>query len=104
MKNFATKKAAESEIQSKTIAAFERAGWLVVKYIQTNKNGWPDLQIFKDTITLFIECKKEGKSKTEPLQEFRKRQLLAEGFVVILINDLKEIQNAVKICNAIPKK
>ena len=34
----------EARIQSQIIKNLERGGWLVVKIIQSTKNGWPDLQ------------------------------------------------------------
>ena len=74
----------ESQIQKNIIAEYEKAGWLVVKIIQTNKNGWPDLQCHKDGITIFIECKKKG-CKLSPLQIYRHQELQKQGFKVIVI-------------------
>lgn len=74
----------ESQIQEKIIAEYEKAGWLVVKIIQTNKNGWPDLQCHKDGVTIFIECKSK-KGKLSPLQIFRHQQLGEQGFKVIVL-------------------
>lgn len=45
----------EAELQSKITKQLESAGWLVVKVIQCNKNGWPDLQ-FCET-----ECQSSSK-------------------------------------------
>lgn len=97
------KKLRESIIQKKVIDAFERAGWLVVKIIQTNKNGWPDLQCLKDSRVVFIECKKEGKIKIDPLQNYRHNQIRKQGFLVKIINDTKQIQNVIEICNFLQK-
>ena len=76
----------ESLIQRKTIKAYEAQGWLVVKIIQTNRNGWPDLQCHKNGETVFIEVKKEGKTKLDPLQLLRHEQLAKQGFKVIIVN------------------
>ena len=59
----------ESEIQSKIIKFLESKQWLVVKIIQTNKNGWPDLQAHRDGITIFIEVKSET-GKVSELQKY----------------------------------
>lgn len=71
----------ESTIQRKVREAYERAGWMVVKILQTNMNGWPDLQCHKDGITHFIECK-TGTKQPGALQKYRHAQLRQQGFVV----------------------
>lgn len=68
----------------------ERSGWLVVKIIQSNRNGWPDLQCHKDGKTFFIECKAEGK-QLPPLQLLRHHELKQKGFNVFTINQLKDV-------------
>jgi Holliday junction resolvase len=60
----------ESKIQAKIKARFENAGWIVVKLIQTNCNGIPDLMCLKGGKTVFVEVKQPGKKPTE-LQQFR---------------------------------
>lgn len=82
----------ESQIQSQIIHWLEKEGWLVVKIIQTNKNGWPDLQIHKLGITMFIEVKSENGKVTE-LQKYRHKQLIEEGFFVFITKSLKELQD-----------
>lgn len=90
------KKSSESTIQRKTIDAFEKEGWLVVKNIQTNKNGWPDLTLYKMSVTLFIECKAEDVSEVRPLQLYRHNELRKQGFTVLIINNIKQINNAIE--------
>lgn len=75
----------ESEIQKKTITHFEKLGFFVIKLIQTNVNGIPDLLCIKDGKALFIECKKTGKT-AEPLQEYRHEQLRKKGCEVLVID------------------
>jgi len=82
----------ESEIQTKIIKYLESIGWLVVKIIQTNKNGWPDLQAHKNGKTIFIEVKSET-GKVSELQKYRHKQLKEQGFKTIIATSLKEIQN-----------
>lgn len=83
----------ESEIQSFIIKLLESKGWLVVKIIQTSKNGWPDLQAIKNGITIYIECKRQGEHPAK-LQVFRHEQIEKAGAKVFII-DSKE--NAIEI-------
>ena len=78
----------ESEIQKFTIKLLESKGWLVVKIIQTSKNGWPDLQAIKNGITIYIECKRQGEIPAK-LQIFRHEQIEKAGATVLVI-DSKE--------------
>jgi Holliday junction resolvase len=80
----------ESKIQAKIKARFENAGWIVVKLIQTNCNGIPDLMCLKDGKTVFVEVKQPGKKPTE-LQQFRHDQLTQNGFQVFILSSEKEI-------------
>lgn len=82
----------ESQIQSQIIHWLEKEGWLVVKIIQTNKNGWPDLQIHRFGITIFIEVKSE-KGIVSELQKYRHKQLTDAGFIIIITNSLQNLQH-----------
>lgn len=82
----------ESQIQSQIIHWLEKEGWLVVKIIQTNKNGWPDLQIHRLGITIFIEVKSE-KGIVSELQKYRHKQLTDAGFIIIITNSLLNLQH-----------
>lgn len=82
----------ESVIQSKIIKYLESIGYYVVKIIQTNKNGWPDLQAHKNGITIFIEVKSENGIVSD-LQKYRHKQLTDAGFKVLVINSIKQITN-----------
>jgi len=76
----------EAELQSKITKQLEASGWLVVKVIQCNKNGWPDLTALRNGQTVFIEVKAAGK-KPRPLQEYRHQQLRKQGFKTIVIDN-----------------
>ena len=80
----------ESKIQSNIKARFERAGWMVVKLLQTNCNGIPDLMCLKHGKTIFIEVKQPGKEPTE-LQRYRHDELQKQGFTVYVITSEKDI-------------
>jgi len=88
----------ESAIQSQVIKYLEKIGWYVVKIIQTNKNGWPDLQGHKEGITIFIEVKSE-KGKVSQLQQYRHKQLTDAGFKVLVIYSLKQLINELSSAN-----
>lgn len=72
----------EQQIQAKKIKQLEAEGYYVIKLINTNRNGIPDLiAIPKNSDVLFVEVKKpDGKMST--LQEFRKKELENHGIKV----------------------
>ena len=80
----------ESILQSKVIRHFELLGWYVVKIIQCNKNGMPDLMLLRDGKTFFIECKAE-KGRLTQLQKYRHEQLQELGFEVRTIYKMQEL-------------
>lgn len=72
----------EQQIQAKKIKQLESDGYYVIKLINTNKNGIPDLiAIPKDSDVLFVEVKKPD-GKLSKLQEFRKKELENYGIKV----------------------
>jgi Holliday junction resolvase len=69
----------EQQIQLKRIKQLEAEGYYVIKLIQTNKNGIPDLiAIPPDSNVIFSEVKKP-KGKLSRLQEYRLKELEAYG-------------------------
>lgn len=68
-----------SKQQDKLIKLWEKKGYMVVNLIRTNKSGIPDLMALKDSKAVFIESKETGDT-VKPLQEFRMRELSAQGF------------------------
>lgn len=80
----------ESVVQKGVITIYEKRGWLVVKIIQSTKNGWPDLQCHKNGITVFIEVK-TPRGKVSKLQEFRHDELKRQGFKVLIIDNIDNI-------------
>jgi hypothetical protein len=72
----------EQQIQAKLIKELEGNGYYVIKLINTNKNGIPDLiAIPKDSDVEFYEVKKPT-GKTSKLQEYRLKELQAHGLKV----------------------
>jgi Holliday junction resolvase len=82
----------EAKIQSQIIAHLEKKGYYVVKIIQTNKNGWPDLQALKNGKIVFIEVKKD-KGKVSELQKYRHKELSNFGFKTIIAHNINELDN-----------
>lgn len=69
----------EQQIQTKKIKELESQGYYVIKLINTNKNGIPDLiAIPPNSDVLFIEVKGPN-GKVSKLQEFRLRELEKHG-------------------------
>jgi Holliday junction resolvase len=64
----------EAELQAKIIKHLEGDGWFVLKLIQTNKNGIPDLEIIKQGRVIFLEIKNDA-GKISDLQIYRIEQL-----------------------------
>lgn len=75
----------ESTIQARLIARYTAQGWLVVRLIQTNLNGCPDLLLLRDGVARFVEVKRPG-CKPRPLQQYRAEQLRAAGFSVDVVS------------------
>jgi Holliday junction resolvase len=72
----------EQQIQSKKIKELEAQGYYVIKLINTNKNGIPDLiAIPPNSDVLFVEVKGPT-GKVSKLQEFRHKELAEKGIKV----------------------
>lgn len=80
----------ESAIQRKIILSLQKSNWIVVKIIQCQLNGFPDLICLKNSRTVFIEVKQPGKKPAE-LQEYRIKKLKEQGFEVIIARDPNDI-------------
>lgn len=82
----------ESEIQSAIIRQLEKHGWLVHKVIQSSKNGWPDLEAFRNKVAVFIEVK-QGRKEPDDLQQYRHDKLRKQGFEVIIAKSLQDVSH-----------
>jgi len=72
----------EQQIQSNKIKQLEAEGYYVIKLINTNKNGIPDLiAIPPNSDVLFVEVKKPD-GKLSKLQEYRLKELKNHGVQV----------------------
>jgi Holliday junction resolvase-like predicted endonuclease len=71
----------EQDFQAKLIKTYEAQGYYVVKLIQCNKAGMPDLMLLKDNEVRFVEVK-APKGRLSAVQEYRHAELRARGFNV----------------------
>lgn len=82
----------EKYIEQRLVKEVNNIGGLALKFVSTGFDGVPDrLILFPTGKMAFIELKAPGKT-LRPLQEKRKRQLEALGFLVFCINDIKMIK------------
>lgn len=80
-----------SKFQSKIIKEYEEKGYLVLKTIRLNVNGYPDLLAMKSNEpTIFIEVK-EVKDTLKPMQKLRIDQLNQKGFNAFCLRDGKGV-------------
>jgi hypothetical protein len=80
----------ESAIQSKVIKQLEAHGWYVVKLMQTNKNGIPDLIAHREGRTIYMEIKRPNLRPT-PLQDLRHREIKSHGIMVYTIRSVSDL-------------
>lgn len=76
----------ESAIQARIIKRYESEGYLVVKILMCNRNGFPDLMLLKDGVASFVEVKRPGQ-KPRPLQAYRIEELRKAGFDVRVLTE-----------------
>ena len=80
----------ESTLQTKIKDRLQAHGWLVVKLIQTNWNGIPDLLCMRNGVAMMLEVKREGKDAT-PLQAHRIETLNSIGIHARVVDKLEDI-------------
>ena len=61
-----------------------KKGWLSIKNIQTNLNGWPDRMYLKQGKVFFVEFKAK-KGRLSQLQVYRINQIRTLGFHCLII-------------------
>ncbi len=84
----------ESVIQARIIKRLEEQGYYVIKLIQTNKNGIPDLLILEgDGRCSFMEVK-SGNGKLSELQKYRISQLEKINYHVFVVSDFDHIKKS----------
>ena len=71
----------EASFQKKLIKQYEAEGWYVLKVIQCNKPGWPDLMLLKPDQLRLIEVK-AADGRLSSIQIYRHAELSLLGFNV----------------------
>lgn len=80
-----------SNFQSKVIKEYKSKGYIVIKIIRLNENGYPDLLCMKRGMDdIWIECK-ESKDTLKELQKFRIDELNKLGKLAFCLQDGKGI-------------
>jgi hypothetical protein len=81
----------EKYIEQKLVKAVKSMGGLALKFISPGFDGMPDrLILLPGRKIAFVEVKAPGKT-LRPLQEKRKRQLEALGFLVFCLDHIEQI-------------
>ncbi len=81
----------EKYIEQKMVAAVKSLGGMAPKFVSPGIDGMPDRIVLLPMGRIaFVECKATGK-KMRPLQNKRKKQLEALGFLVYCLDDVEQI-------------
>ncbi len=81
----------EKYIEKKLVAAVKDMGGIAPKFVSPGIDGMPDRIVLLPMGRMaFVECKATGK-KMRPLQNKRKKQLEALGFLVYCLDDIEQI-------------
>lgn len=82
----------EKNLEQSLVVAVKKKGGLAFKFVSPGLSGVPDrIVLFPGGKVGFIELKAPGE-KLRPLQEKRKRQLEALGFLVFCLDNKEEIE------------
>lgn len=84
----------EQQIQTEIIKYASLNNWLVVNTIKLSISGMPDLFLFKNGTTIFIEVKNETGKQSE-LQKVRQRQLQKQGFICEVIRSIDQFKELI---------
>lgn len=85
----------ESEIKSYLVKELKNRGWFVRLIIKTNTPGDPDLYTYKNGVTVWIETKRKGR-KLDPLQKYRKNEIVSFGMQSICIAGIDEAKEYIE--------
>ena len=81
----------EKYIEQNLVATVKSMGGIAPKFVSPGIDGMPDRIVLLPMGRIaFVECKATGK-KMRPLQNKRKKQLEALGFLVYCLDDIEQI-------------
>jgi len=81
----------ESVIQSKIITYAKKNGFTVLKVVKCNITGYPDITLFRNGKTIFVEVKTETGKQSE-IQKYVQKQLESQGFEYYLVRSLENFR------------
>lgn len=85
----------EKELEKKLVLEVKARRGLCMKWVCPGNRGVPDrIVLMPGGRVYFIEMKRPGKSKTDPLQEYWARTLRQMGFKTRLVHSLEELSEA----------
>lgn len=81
----------EQHIEQKLKAAIEENGGICWKLVSPGTSGVPDRICLMNSRIVFVEVKAPGK-RARPIQQRRMNQLRAQGFTVLVVDSVDDIQ------------
>ena len=88
----------EQELERKLVWEVRSRHGLCMKWVCPGNRGVPDrIVLMPGGRVYFIEMKRPGKSKTDPLQEYWARTLRQMGFETRLVHSLEELGEALRM-------
>ncbi len=90
---------AENYIESYLETVALRNGFCCDKLVSPSNNGFPDRHITKNTITIFVECKRPKGGKISDLQFLKMKEINDVGGCAIVIATRQEIETLITECN-----
>ncbi len=87
----------ERDLERKLTLEVKRLGGMCLKWVCPGNRGVPDrIVLLPGGRAFFIELKRPGRSKTDPLQEYWARMLRLMGFEARIVRGTEELEEAVK--------
>lgn len=80
----------ESYIEREVCEVARELGILSFKFVSPANRGVPDRIFLYRGISMFIEFKREGVHKMDPLQEAQAFRLISSGFIVQICNNVNQ--------------
>jgi Holliday junction resolvase len=84
----------EAQLQTKIIKYLDNNDFYTIKTIKLNKNGLPDIFAFKDSKTIMIEVKREGKKPNE-LQKYRIEEVKKYGVFSFWVDNFEQFKKII---------
>jgi hypothetical protein len=93
----------EKDIEKTLVTWAKGHGWLALKFTPFGDRGWPDRIFIKNGTHVWLEIKRKGE-KLEPLQLYRRTQLMKHGAIIHWTDDLAEAKRLLEQYDKRPLK